>query len=86
MLTYYAYFSTSTPLILCVIALNMNCQRSKLGYRRKKIQRPDTAVTAKITGCALKQGSETRSSLRQSNLQLQNEAALMSRRIRAVEH
>jgi len=43
-------------------------------------------ITAKISGCALKQGSKTHSSLRQSNLQLQNEATLMSRRIRAVEH
>ena len=43
-------------------------------------------ITAKISGCVLKQGSETHSSLRQSNLQLQNQAALMSRRIRAVEH
>jgi len=42
-------------------------------------------ITAKISGCALKQGSKTHSSLRQSNLQLQNEAALMSCRIRAVE-
>ena len=42
-------------------------------------------ITAKISGCALKQGSKTRSSLRQSNLQLQNEAALMSCRI-AVGH
>ena len=30
-----AYFSTSTPLISCGIALNINYQRSKLGYRRK---------------------------------------------------
>jgi len=37
-------------------------------------------------GCVLKKGSETHSSLRQSNLQQQNEAALMCRRIRAVEH
>jgi len=34
----------------------------------------------------LKQGSKTHLSLRQSNLQQQNEAALMSCRIRAVEH
>jgi len=34
----------------------------------------------------MKQGSKTHSSLRQSNLQLQNQAALMSRQIRAVEH
>ena len=43
-------------------------------------------TTAKISGWALKQGIKTHSSLRQSNLQLQNEAALMSCRIRAVEH
>jgi len=43
-------------------------------------------LTAKISDCALKQRSKTRSSLRQSNLQLQNETALMSCRIRAVEH
>jgi len=43
-------------------------------------------ITAKISGCTLKQGSKTYSSLRQSNLQLQNEAALMSCRTRAVEH
>jgi len=43
-------------------------------------------ITAKISGCMLKQGSKTHSSFRQSNLQLQNEAALMSCRIRAVEH
>ena len=40
----------------------------------------------KISGGALKQGSKTHSSIRQSNLQRKNEAALMSRRIRAVEH
>jgi len=43
-------------------------------------------ISAKISGCTLKQGSKTYSSLRQSNLQLQNQAALMSCRIRAVEH
>jgi len=35
-------------------------------------------ITAKISGCALKQGSKTHSSLRQSNLPLQNKTALMS--------
>jgi len=43
-------------------------------------------ITAKISGYALKQGSETHSSMGQANFQLQNEAALMSCRIRAVEH
>jgi len=43
-------------------------------------------ITAKISGCALKHGSKTHSSLRQTNLQLQSQAALGSRQIRAVEH
>jgi len=43
-------------------------------------------ITAKISGCTLKQGSKTHSALRQGNLQLQNEAGLISCQIRAVEH
>jgi len=43
-------------------------------------------ISAKISGCALKQEIKTYSSMRQSNLQRQNEAALMSCRIRAVEN
>jgi len=35
LLTQYAYSSTRILLILCVIALNINYQRSKLGYWRK---------------------------------------------------
>jgi len=41
-------------------------------------------ITAKITGCTLKQGSKTNSTLRQK--QLQNQAALMSCRIQTVKH
>jgi len=41
-------------------------------------------MTAKISGCVLKQGSKTHSSLRRSNVHLQNQAALMSWRIWAV--
>jgi len=43
-------------------------------------------TTAKLSGCALKQGSTTHSSARQSNLQRKNEDALMSCRKREVEH
>ena len=43
-------------------------------------------MTAEISGCSLKHGSKTHSSLRQSNSQLQNEAPLMSCCIQAVEH
>jgi len=43
-------------------------------------------IIAKISGCVSKQGRKTHSSLRQSNLQQQHQAALMSCRIQAVEH
>jgi len=43
-------------------------------------------ITAKISGWTLKQWSKTHSSIRQSSFQLQKEAALMSCRMRAVEH
>jgi len=43
-------------------------------------------VPARISGCAVKQRSKTHSSLRQSNLQLQNEATLLSCRIGEIEH
>jgi len=43
-------------------------------------------ITAKISGCVSKQRSKTHSSLRQSNIQLQNVAALISCPVRAVEH
>jgi len=42
-------------------------------------------ITAKFW-LRVEKGRKTHSSLRQSNLQLQNEAALMCRRIRTVEH
>jgi len=42
-------------------------------------------ITAKISDATLKQGNKTHSSLRQRNMQLQNETALMSCRMRAVE-
>ena len=43
-------------------------------------------IIAKTSSCELKQGRKTHSPLRQSNLQPQNQVALMSYRIRAVEH
>jgi len=50
-------------------------------------QRYDTAVrNCKISGCPSKQWSTTHSSIRQGNSQRKNEAALMSCRIRAVDH
>jgi len=43
-LTQYACSSTRTSLILCAIALNINYQRFRLGYRSKYAQIYDTAV------------------------------------------
>jgi len=54
LLTKYAYSSTRTLLILCVIALNINYQRSRLGYRRKiNSTLQHSSSSPKISGCAL---------------------------------
>jgi len=63
-------------------ALQWKLPRAPLIRRCSSLQ----FLTAKISGCALKQRSKTHSSLCQSNLQLQNEAAHMSCQIRAVDH
>ena len=63
----YAYSSTRTLHILCVIALNINYQRSKWGYRRKYTQRYDTAVhKCKNIRLSVKTGEWNTHSLRQS--------------------
>jgi len=73
-----------------VFALNSEYKLSALQVRLSEQNTSNATIqqfiTAKRSGCALKQGSKTHSSKRQSNLQLQNEAALMSCRIRAVVH
>jgi len=78
---------THSPYFIC------HCTEYKVSALQVRISEEKTLnaltqqfILAKIWGCALKQGCKTHSSLRQSNLQRQNEAALMSRRIRAVEH
>ena len=76
-----AYSSTRILLILPVTALNISAPRwiSKENTTNATIQQ---FTTAKISVCASKQGSKPHSSLSQSNyLQLQNQAAVMSRRI-----
>ena len=87
MLTYESYLSTRTPLILCVIALNINLSALQVGISEENKLNATTQqfITAKISGSVLNQGGKTHSSLCQSNLQRQNKAALMSSRIRAVE-
>ena len=70
-----------------------HCTEYKLSALQVRISEENTLnattqqfIIAKISGCVLKQGSKTHWSLRQSTLQLQNEAALMSCWIRVVEH
>jgi len=81
------FFYTPSPYCMC------HCTRYKIsalqvGISDENKLSPTTQlfITAKISGCALKQGSKTHSSLRQSNLQWKNQAALMSCRIRALEY
>ena len=80
------FFYTHSPCFIC------NCTEYKLSALRVTISEENKLnattqqfIMAKISGCALKQGSKTHSSLRQRDLQLQNQAALMSYWIRAVE-
>ena len=81
------FFYIHTPYFMC------HCTEYKLWALQVRLSEKNNInaatqqfITAKISGCALKQVSETHSSLRQSNLQLQNHAARRSRQIRAVEH
>ena len=81
------FFYTHSPYFMC------HCIEYKLSTLQVRISGEDTpnatplqVISAKISGCALKQWNKTHSSLRQSNLQLQIQAALMSRPIRVVEH
>jgi len=81
------FFYTHSPYFMC------HCSEYKplaLLVRLSEENTPNATIqqfiTAKISGCALKQGSKTHSSIRQSNLQLQNQAALMFCRMRAVKH
>jgi len=85
-LTQYACFSHAF-LNLC------HCTGYKLSALQIRISEENTLnaatqpiITAKISGCILKQGNKTHSSLRQSNLHQQNQAALLSCRMRAIEH
>ena len=64
----------------------LSALQARLSEENKLNATTQQFITAKISGCALKQGSETHSSLRQINLQLQIKAALRSRQIRAAEH
>ena len=83
------FFYKHSPYFLCHCSeYKLLALQVRILEENKRNATTQQFITAKISGCALKQGSKTHSSLRQSNLQLRNEAALiiMSCRIRAVEH
>ena len=80
-LTQYAYSSTCTLLILCIKLLALQVRISEehttLRHHSSKLQNIRLRV---------KQGSKMHLSLRQNNLQLHNQAALISHGIWAIEH
>ena len=81
------FFYIHSPYFICHFTeYKLSALQVRLSEKNKLNATTQWFITAKISGCALKQGSETHSSIRQSNLQLQNQAGLRSRQIRAVEH
>ena len=81
------FFYIHSPYIMCrCTEYELSALQVRLSEKNKLNATTQQFIIAKITGCALKQGNETHSSLHQSNWQLQNQATLRSRQIRAVEH
>jgi len=79
-------FNPKTPLAHALAEYKLSALQASISEENKINAMTQQFITAKVSGCALKQGSKTHPSLRPSNVQLQNETALMSCRIRAVEH
>ena len=77
---------TLTPLAHALAEYKLSALQGSISEENTSNATIQQFITAKISRCALKRGSKTRSSPRPSNLQLQNEAALISCRIRAAEH
>ena len=81
------FFYTHSPYFMCRCTEDkLSVLQGRLSEKNKLNVTTQQFITAKISGWALKHGNETHSSLRQSNLQLQIEAALRSCQIREVEH
>jgi len=80
-------FYTHSPYFMChCTEYKLSAYQVRISEENKLNATTQQFITAKMSGCALKQGSKTHLSLRQSYLQRQKQAALMSCRIRAVEH
>jgi len=81
------FFYTYSPYFMCHCTdYKLSALQIRISEENKLNATTQQLITAKISGCMLKQGRKTHSSLGQNNLQLQNETALMSCWIRAVEY
>ena len=81
------FFHTRSPYFMCHCReYNVSALQVRISEENKINATTQQFISAKMSACVLKQGSKTHSSIRQSNLQPKNEAALMSCRTRAVEH
>ena len=81
------FFYIHSPYFMChCTEYKLSALQVSISEKTKLNAATQQFITAKISGCALKQWSETHSSLRRSNSQLQNEAAPKSCQIRVVEH
>ena len=80
------FFYTHSPYFMChCTEYKLSALQVRLSQENKIYATTQQFITAKMPGCTLNREVK-HSLLRQSNLQLQNEAALRSRQIRAVEH
>jgi len=73
----WIFLYAHSPYFVChCTEYKLSALQVKISEENKLNATTQQLITAKISGCALKQGSETHSSMRQRNLQLQNETAL----------
>jgi len=71
------FFCTHFPYFMCHwTEYKLSAPQVRISEKNKLNATAQQFITTKISSCALKQGSKTPSSLRQSNLQWQNKAAL----------
>ena len=81
------FFYKHSPYLMChCTEYKLSALHFRLSEENKLNATTQQFIIAKISGCVLKQGSKTHSSLSQSNLQWQNLAAIMSSQIRGVKH
>jgi len=75
----------SLSLYIIAMTYKISALQVTLSEKNKFKATTQQFISAKISDCALKQGSETHSSQLKSNLRLHNQVALRSRQIRAVQ-